>query len=288
MKIHPAAIVSSAAQIASDVEIGPFSIVESGVEIGSGCRLAGHVTIKEGTTLGCGTTVLEGAILGGLPQHLSPSAQSGRLVIGQRNTVREHVTVNRALNEGRTTRIGDDCMLMIGAHVAHDCQVGNQVILTNNVLLGGHVEVHDRACLGGASAVHQFCRVGRLSMIGAHAKVIQDVPPFVLTDGDLGMLVGLNRVGLRRAGFDRADVVQLKAAYQLIYRRGYSFNEMLEQLDTEFTEGPAAEFSTFFRGGNNRGFAQERRRPPRAAIRLHRSGEEKERKENVEPKRVAG
>ena len=288
MKIHPAAIVSSTAQIASDVEIGPFSIIESGVEIGSGSRIAGHVTIKEGTTLGCGTTVLEGAILGGIPQHLSLPAQTGRLVIGHRNTIREHVTVNLALNEGCTTRIGDDCMLMIGAHVAHDCQVGNQVILTNNVLLGGHVEIHDRACLGGASAVHQFCRVGRLSMIGAQAKIIQDVPPFVLTDGDLGMLVGLNRVGLRRAGFERAEVAQLKAAYQLIYRQGYAFNEMLEQLEAEFSEGQAAEFLTFFRGGNHRGFVQERRRPPRAAIRLHRSVEEKERKESVEPKRAAG
>jgi UDP-N-acetylglucosamine acyltransferase len=285
MKIHPAAIVSPAAQVASDVEIGPYSIVEPGVEIGSGCRLAGHVVIKEGTTLGRGNRVFEGAVLGGLPQHLALPSRSGRLVIGERNTFREQATVHRALGEGCTTHIGDDCLLMIGAHVAHDCQVGNQVIFTNNVLLAGHVEIQDRACLGGASAIHQFCRVGRLAMVGAFAKVVQDVPPFVLTDGSSGLLVGLNRVGLRRAGIDRAEVAQLKAAYHLIYRRGLAFNDMLAALETEYSMGPAAEFAAFFRGGNKRGFVQERRRPPQTTLRLHQAGEAPGEKES---KRAAG
>jgi len=247
--------------------------------------LAAHVVIKQGTTLGRETMVFEGAVLGGLPQHLALPPQSGRLVIGQRNTIREQVTVHRALHEDGSTRIGDDCLFMIGAHVAHDCQLGNQVILTNNVLLGGHVEIQDQACLGGASAVHQFGRVGRLTMVGAFARVVQDVPPFVLTDGDTGMLVGLNRVGLRRAGFNRQEVAQLKAAYQLIYRRGLAFNKMLAALETEFPEGPAAEFAVYFRGGNNRGFVQERRQPPRATIRLHQSGEASA---GQESKRAAG
>ena len=285
MKIHPTAVVSPAARIASDVEIGPYSIVEAGVEIGRGSRLAGYVAIKEGTTLGCENQVMEGVVLGGLAQHLAPSLRPGRLVIGSRNTIREQATVHRAMNEGHATRVGDDCLFMVGAHVAHDCRVGNQVILTNNVLVGGHVEVHDRACLGGASAVHQFCRVGRLTMVGGHARVVQDVPPFMLTDGDSGMVVGLNRVGLRRAGFDRCQVAQLKAAYQLIYRQGLAFDEMLAALETEFPEGPAAEFAGYFRGGNKRGFVQQRRHPPQATIRLHRNGEMPVERE---PKRAAG
>ncbi len=288
MKTHPTAVVSPTARIAADVEIGPYSIIEPGVEIDSGCRLAGHVVIKEGTTLGCENTVFEGAVLGGLPQHTALPPLSGGLVVGQRNTFREQVTVHRALGEGCSTRIGDHCLLMIGAHVAHDCQVGNQVILTNNVLLGGHVEIHDRACLGGASAIHQFCRVGSLTMVGAFARVVQDVPPFVLTDGGSGMVVGLNRVGLRRAGFSRQEVAQLKAAYQLIYRQGFTFDEMLIALEADFPEGPAAKFAVYFRGGNKRGFVQQRRHPPGATIRLHRDGEVPSDRDNREPKRAAG
>jgi UDP-N-acetylglucosamine acyltransferase len=286
MTIHPAAFVSPAAQIASNVEIGPFSIVEPGVTIGCGCRLAGHVVVKEGTTLGSETTVSEGAVLGGLPQHIALPPRSGKLVIGERNTIREQVTIHRALKENCTTRVGDDCLLMVGSHVAHDCQVGNRVILTNSVLLAGHVEVQNQACLGGASAVHQFCRVGRLTMVGAFARVVQDVPPFVLTDGDTGMLVGLNRVGLRRAGLNRDEVAQLKGAYQLIYRRGLSFDEILVALEKEYPVGPAAEFAVYFRGGNRRGFVQERRHPPQATIRLHRTGGESVGRR--ESKRAAG
>jgi len=168
----------------------------------------------------------------------------------------------------QATRVGDDCLLMVGSHVAHDCQVGNRVILTNGVMLGGHVQVGDRACLGGNAAVHQFCRIGRLSMVGGCTKVVQDVPPFVLTDGPSAMIVGLNRIGLRRAGFDHDDVMQLKAAYRLIYRRGLTFEAMLIALETEFPLGVAAEFTSFFRSGQ-RGFVQERRSPPRVALRVH-------------------
>ncbi len=268
--IHPSAIVSSAAQLADDIEIGPYAIIESDVVLGAGCRLAAHVVVKQGTTIGSGTTILEGAVLGGLPQHTNLPKKSGKLQIGQRNMIREQATVNRALHEGDVTRIGDDCLLMIGAHVAHDCLVGNQVILTNNILLGGHVEIQDQACLGGAVAVHQFCRVGRLAMVAARAKVTQDVPPFMLTDADTAMIVGLNRVGLRRAGYSREEVAELKAAYRLIYRQGLSFDETVAALDDAYSTGPAAVFAPYFRQGK-RGFAQERRRPPKAAIRLHRT-----------------
>ena len=270
MKIHPTAIVSTDADLADSVEIGPLAIIESGVRIDSGCRLAGQVVVKENTTIGSDTMIHEGAVIGGLPQHTNMPEHCGSVVIGRRNTIREHVTVHLGLEEDGVTRIGDDCLLMVGSHVAHDCKVGNHAILTNHVLLGGFVEIGERACLGGDVAVHQFCRVGRLSMVGGCARVVQDVPPFVLTDGQSCMVVGLNRIGLRRAGFDRYDVTQLKEAYQLIYRQGLSHEETLAALEVRFLEGPVSEFAPFFRQGK-RGFVQERRCPPKAAIRLHRT-----------------
>ena len=150
------------------------------------------------------------------------------------------------MEAGHATRIGNRCLLMVGAHVAHDCTLGDNVILTNNTMLGGHVSVDDRAYLSGSVAVHQFCRIGRLAMVGGLARVRQDVPPFVTIDGGTTMVVGLNKVGLRRAGFSPSEVLQLKAAYRLIYRSGLSWEEMLDALRLEFHEGPAAEFLPFF------------------------------------------
>ncbi len=268
MKIHPTATVSPQAELGANVEIGPYCIVEAGAQIADDCHLLAHASIKSGTRIGSGTTVCESAILGGLPQHMNTTTEPGTVVIGSRNVIREHATVHRAMHaEGQTT-IGDDCLLMVGAHVAHDCCVGNQVILTNGVMLGGHVQIGDRVCLGGNAAVHQFCRIGRLAMVGGCTKVVQDVPPFVLTDGPGSMIVGLNRIGLRRAGFDRHDVLQLKAAYRLIYREGLTFDAMIGALEDHFPQGVAAEFAAFFRQGQ-RGFVQERRSPPRVALRIH-------------------
>lgn len=273
--IHSTAVISPQAEIANDVEIGPFCIVESGVTIESGCRLIASVTVRSGTTLGSETVVYEGAVLGGLPQHANLTSTPGTISIGERNILREHVTVHRPMHEKNVTSIGNDCMLMVGAHVAHDCHVGNNVILTNGAMLGGHVEVGDRACLGGNSAVHQFCRVGRLAMVGGCTKVVQDVPPFVLTDGATALIVGLNRVGLRRAGFSREEILELKAAYRVIYRQGLTFNETVAQLERQFPSGVASEFAEFFHGGE-RGFVQERRSPPRVALRVHPALDEDE------------
>ncbi len=270
MNIHPTAVIAADAKLADDVEIGPLAIVESGVQIDAGCRIASHVVVKKNTVIGSETVVHEGAILGGPPQHTNPPGRPGRVVIGCRNTIREHTTVHLGLNEDGVTQIGNDCLLMVGTHVGHDCTIGNHVILTNHVMLGGFVNIGDRACLGGDVAVHQFCRVGRLAMVGGCARIVQDIPPFVLTDGESGMVVGLNRVGLRRAGLDYRAVAQLKKAYQLIYRQGLSHADMIATLKTEHVEGPASEFASFFQDGK-RGFVQERRCPPKAAIRLHRT-----------------
>lgn len=287
MKIHPTAVVSPRAVVHSSVEIGPFAVVEPDAVVGQGCKLAGRSTVKSHVVLGRDVVVGEGAVLGGMPQHISPPEHPGRVIIGERTVIRENVTVHRAMNTEGETRVGCDCLLMVNSHVAHDCRVGNRVILTNNVLLGGHVTVGDRAVLGGSVGVHQHCRIGRLAMIGAFARIVQDVPPFVLTDGEGGMIVGLNKVGLRRSGMDRAEIIELKQAYRLIYRQGYTFDDMVAALEQTYASGPPSEFAEFFKS-SKRGFVQERRSPPKVAIRLHPAADELSDDEQTELKRIAG
>jgi UDP-N-acetylglucosamine acyltransferase len=276
VNIHPLAIVSPQARLGKNTTVGPFSIIEADVVLGEGCTLAARVSIKSGTTLGDHNTVFEGAVLGGVPQHVRMPANPGRVVIGSHNTIRENVTVHRALHEGTVTTIGSHNLIMAGAHVAHDCSVGSHAILANNALLGGFVSVADRAFVSGAVGVHQFCRIGRLAMVGGCARVVQDVPPFVMVDGHSGLIVGLNLVGLRRNGYTAEDVAQLKAAYRTIYRRSLRWVEVLEQLQREFTTGPAAEFYPFLSQGT-RGFVQERRMPPGATLKLRRASDDEDR-----------
>jgi UDP-N-acetylglucosamine acyltransferase len=273
VNIHPLAIVSPEAQIGPNVTIGPFAVVEGDVVIGPGCQLLSHVVVKDGTRLGPNTIVHEAAILGGFPQHLNKPKQPGLLIVGANNTIREHATLHRGMKAEAATIVGDNNFLMAGVHIAHDCHVGNNVIFANNALLAGHVTVEDRAFVSGAVAIHQFCRIGWLAMVGAHAKVVQDVPPFVTIDGISGCVVGLNLVGLRRNGYTTDDITQLKSAYRLIYRRGLKWSEVLEQLKSDFTDGPAAVYADFLSGGT-RGFAQERRMPPGATIKFRPSVEE--------------
>jgi UDP-N-acetylglucosamine acyltransferase len=269
VSIHCTAIVSPGAKLGTNVHVGPFTIVEPGAVVADNCRLASHVVIKSGVTLGRGTLVFEGAVLGGLPQHVKLPENPGRLVLGDGNVIREHCTLHRSLQPEGVTRLGNNNVLMVGAHVAHDCVVGNNVVMANNVLLAGHVTVGDRAFFGGAAAVHQFCRIGQLAMIGGHARVTQDVPPYVTVDGGSSMIVGLNRVGLSRSGYTSDEIAQLKEAYKLIYRQGLKWREVLEALRVEFPAGPAADYAVFLSGGT-RGFLAERRPPRAATIKLHR------------------
>ena len=292
MSIHPLAAVSPYAILGNRVKIGPFSVVEPGVEIGDGTTLASRVVVRTGTSLGRDNIVCEGAVLGGMPQHLHMPEFPGCVAIGDSNVIRENVTIHRAMDADKVTRIGNGCLLMVGAHVAHDCTLGNNVILTNNSMLGGHVTVADRAYVSGGVAVHQFCRIGRLAMVGGLARVRQDVPPFVTVDGGSTMVVGLNRVGLRRADFTQRQTVDLKEAYRVIYRSGLPWEEMLDTLQTQFTDGPAAEFLAFFVGGHQRGFVQERRTQPGATVRIVRDEQESESTERkptlVETEKMAG
>ncbi len=264
-RIHPSAVVDPRAELGSDVEIGPFCVVEAGVTIGSRSSLAARVSVKSGTTLGEENDVFEGVVLGGRPQHLQAHNELGPLEIGRGNTIRENVTIHRGLNGESRTRIGDGNLLMVNAHVAHDCQVGNHTIIANNVLMAGHVLIEDYAYLSGAVGIHQFCRVGAYAMVGGQAHVKQDVPPFVTVDGHASRIVGLNLIGLRRRGFDTAAILQLKAAYRVIYRQGLTWNEVLATLERDFKTGPACEFLKFLVGGT-RGFISERRTPAAATV----------------------
>jgi len=265
--IHPTAVVDPRSEIATDVSIGPFCVVEAGVVIEEGCQLASHVVIKTGTWLGKNNHVSEAAILGGRPQHLRAGPKVGKLRIGEGNLIREHVTIHCGLGEEDWTVVGSHNLIMVNAHVAHDCNVGNHTVLTNNVMIAGHVSIGDRAYMSGAAGVHQFCRIGTLAMVGGQAHLNRDVPPYVTLDGLSSHVVGLNMIGLRRNGFRQEDILNLKAAYRVIYRSGLAWNEVLATLQRDFNTGPAAEFYEFLRQ-TRRGIMQERRGPGRGPIRI--------------------
>ena len=267
MSIHPLAVVSPDARLGVGVKVGAFATVEGDVELGDFCSVASHAVIKAGVTAGCHNEFAEHAVIGGPPQHAARPESIGRVVIGDHNVFREFVTIHRALKPGTSTVVGSHNYVMAGAHFGHDVVIGNNVICANGALLGGHVTVEDRAFVSGAVAVHQFCRIGRLAMVGGHARVVQDVPPYMLLDGHSGCVVGLNVVGLRRSGHSADDITALKAAYRVIYRRGLPWKDVLETLRREFADGPVGHLRDFLSGGS-RGFSQERRAPPAPTLRL--------------------
>ena len=265
--IHPTAVIDHRATIGRHVSIGPFCVVEAGAIVGDGCRLASRVVIKEFTTLGERNDVDEGTVLGGRPQHVARHPQWGKLIVGAGNMIRENVTIHRAMSPDKSTIVGDDNLIMVNAHIAHDCRVGNHIILTNNVMLAGHVTVEDYAYLSGGVGVHQFCRIGSHCMVGGQSHINKDVPPYVTVDGVSTRVVGLNLIGLKRRGFTADDIRQLKQAYRIIYRQGLTWEQVLEQLRTTFASGPAANFYPFLRVGQ-RGFVMERRTPGEATVPL--------------------
>lgn len=267
-RIHQTAIVDSSAQIAADVEIGPFCIVESDVVIGSGCQLGCRSVVKTGTTLGENNVLSEGAVVGGRPQHLLAGATTGRLLVGKGNTFRENVTIHCGFGPEDYTTIGDENLFMVNSHVGHDSTIGSNCIIANNVMIAGHVTVENRVYISGAVGIHQFCRIGQLAMVGGQAHVSQDIPPFVTVDGLSTEIVGLNKIGLRRNGYTTEEVKQLKAAYRIIYRSGLRWDDVLSRLKEEFEHGPATEFHKFLSVGK-RGFVQERRTAGKATLKLY-------------------
>jgi UDP-N-acetylglucosamine acyltransferase len=251
-EIHPTALVHPDVALPDDVRLGPYAVVESDVRMGTGTEVRAHAVIKRYTTLGAHNQVHEGAILGGEPQDVSFKGEPSGLRIGDRNRIREGVTIHRA-GGGRETVIGSDCFLMAYVHVAHDDNLGDGVIVANNVALAGHVAIGDRAFLSGGVVVHQFCRIGRLAMIGGNSKIVQDCLPFVITDGAPGRARGLNVVGLRRAGVPASQVRALKEAYRLLLRSSLPLQAALTRL-AAIADPLVDELAEFARTGK-RGFA---------------------------------
>jgi len=231
-QIHKLACVSAAAELGSGNVIGPFAVVEAGVTLGDHNQVAAHAVLKTNTRLGDNNQVFEQAVLGGLPQDLGFDNAPTFVHIGSHNVFREAVTIHRATKAGQATMIGDHCYMMAYTHFAHDCVVGNHVILANVANVGGHVHVGDRAFLAGGVVVHQFCHIGRNAMIGGNAKITQDVLPYMLVDGNPARVRGLNLVGLKRAGFGREDLRELKMAYRQLFHPAGSLESQIEALAT--------------------------------------------------------
>lgn len=253
-KIHPLASVDKGAQLGEDVEIGPYCIVGPQVKLGARTRLQSHVNIEGLTEIGEDCVVHPFASLGGPPQHAAHTGEPTRLIIGDRNQIREHVTMNAGSSVGSgVTKVGSDGMFYTGAHVAHDCVVGDRVLLTNLATLGGHVVVGDYAIVGGLAGVHQFTRIGRYAFVGAMAMVVRDIIPYGSVWGNHAHLEGLNLVGLKRRGFSREQINTLRVAYRLLFAEEGSFQERVDEVAETYADAPEVmEVIDFIRADANR------------------------------------
>jgi len=237
--IHPTAIVSSKAVIGSETEIGPYCVIEDHVRLGDRCKLHSHVVIHGHSDLGDDNEIFPFAAIGIKSQDLKYAGEPTALVIGDRNVFRENATVHRGTTRETPTRIGHDNLCLAYSHVAHDCQVGNHVILSNNGTLAGHVEVDDYAIISGLTAVHQFCRVGAHSITGGISKIVQDIPPFTIVDGNPAAVRGINQVGLQRRGFTEEDIRALRSAYKKLFlKKTSNLAEATRSLDPALAQNP--------------------------------------------------
>ena len=254
VKVHPSSVVEDGAVIGDDVEIGPFSHIGPQVTIGAGSRLRSHVVIAGNTTIGENASIYPFVSLGHAPQHLKYRGEDTRLVIGRNCLIREAVTMNAGTVQGRSeTTVGDDCSFFTGAHVAHDCVLGANVTLINNVMLAGHCVVGDFAILAGGSGIHQFTRVGHHAYIGGLAAVEGDVIPFGMVLGNRAYLSGLNVIGMKRAGFGRDAVRNLRRAYRMLFSDDLTFRENIEEVEGEYPDDPLVQdLLGFIRSGGDR------------------------------------
>ena len=259
MKIHPTALVDPDAQIGKDVEIGPFSVIGPQAAIGDRTIVQSHVVIEGNVAIGTDNFVGHGVIIGAPPQDLSFSLErKTKVEIGNDNVIREYCTIHRGSPEGSVTKIGDKNFLMAGAHIGHNCEIGNNVVIANNCLLAGHVRVDDGAFLGGGSTFHQHMHVGRLVMVQGSSAFGKDLPPFVIA-AERNSVVGVNVVGLRRAGFSAKDRDEIKMAFKLLYLSGLNISQVLEKAATMKFGAPAREFLDFVANAKKRGICPLKR-----------------------------
>lgn len=245
--VHPTALVAAEAALASDVRVGPYSVIGSAVRIGAGTVVGPHVVIEGRTTIGARNHIFQFASIGAVPQDLKYRGEPSELVIGDENRIREFCTLQPGTQGGgMVTRVGNGNLLMNYAHIAHDCVLGDRTIVANGVQLGGHVTVEDGAVLGALAGIHQFVRIGESAIVGAGSMVTQDVPPFCNATGDRATLHGLNTVGLKRRGFSDEGIQTLKRAYRIMFQSGLRVGEALARIRDELPDLPeVARFAHF-------------------------------------------
>ena len=252
-KVHPTAILEPGLRLPRQLEVGPYAILGPGVSLGEGCRIGPHATLERNVRLGSGVRVGQGSIIGGDPQDLKYRGEESWVEVGDQTVIREYCTVNRGTARSGTTRIGAHPYLMSYVHVAHDCQIGDGVILANCVQLAGHVTIHDHANLSGLVAVHQFVSIGRLAFIGGCARVSQDIPPYVLAVGNPVKLRGLNTVGLRRADFAPDTIAALKRVYRCFFNSGLNFSQAMDRARLDLPALPEIQHFLEFVASSERG-----------------------------------
>ncbi len=237
--IHGSAVVHPGAQISDDVEIGPHSVIGEHVSIGRGTKIGSQVVVEDFSSIGEDNNIFTGAVIGTIPQDLKFKGEKSFLEIGNRNTIREFVTINRGTSKGGgKTVIGDDNLLMAYCHVAHDCNLGNHVVMANAATLGGHVILEDRVIVSGLTGLHHYVRVGCMSLLGGCSKVLIDIPPYCIADGRPAKVRGLNSIGLRRNNIPVERRNHLKSAYKLLYRSGLNYSVALVRIEDELPETP--------------------------------------------------
>ncbi len=257
-KIHPTAVVSPTAQLADNVEIGAYSVIGAEVKIAEGTIIKSHVVIDGDTSIGKNNVIFPFATIGLEPQDLKFKGEKSRVVIGDNNQIREHVTIHGGTQDGGLlTTLGSNCLLMVGAHLAHDCKVGNHVIMANNATLAGHVEVGDHAVIGGLSAVHQFVRIGSRAMIGGMSGVEHDVIPYGMVMGERASLAGLNLVGMKRGNLSRDDIHALRNFFKKLFsQKNSNFGTRVAELAKEFPNQTVQDVAAFVNSESSRSFCQ--------------------------------
>lgn len=255
--IHKTAIIDAKAELDSGVEIGPYCIIGPQVKIAKNTKLAPHVVIDGWTKIGEGCRIFQFASLGAIPQDLKYKGEESWVILGNNNTIREFVTIHRGTAQsGGETIIGDNNLLMAYSHVAHDCKIGNQVILANAATLAGHIEIEDYAIVGGLVGIHQFLRLGRHCIIGGGSGVNQDIPPYMMANGQRAKLYGVNNIGLKRHNFSPEAVSNLKKAYHIIFRSGLTVKKALDQVQAEIKNSPEVDHLISFIKSSERGITR--------------------------------
>lgn len=260
VKIHSTAVVSPKAELDEGVEVGPYSVIGDKVRVGKNTKIGPHVLLEGWTTIGENCEILQGAVIGTPPQDISHRGGRSYVKVGNGNLIREYVTIHRGTVEESTTVVGNQTFLMAYSHIAHNCRVGDGVVIANGGTLAGYVTLEEKVIIGGLTAVHQYVRIGAYAIIGGCSKVVQDIPPYTKADGHPTTLFGLNTLGLRRAGFSPPTRELLKKAYRILFRSNLSTSQALEKIKNELELSPEVRHLISFIENSRRGICREKRR----------------------------